>query len=124
MKITKHIPAILLGVLFVAFGLAFFFNLMPAPDPKELNTNEQSFMALFGSTGYMKFVKVFEVVFGILLLIPKTRALGLILIAPIIVNIACYEMFIHKAPGIGFALLILNTIGVFLNKEKYQGILS
>jgi putative oxidoreductase len=122
MKITKHIPAILLGVLFVAFGLAFFFKLMPAP--KGLNADEQSFMALFGSTGYLKFVKVLEVAFGALLLIPKTRALGLILIAPIIVNIACYEMFIHKAPGIGFALLILNAIGIFINKEKYQGILS
>jgi putative oxidoreductase len=122
MKYTKHIPAILLGILFVAFGLAFFFNLMPAP--KDLNADEQSFMALFGTTGYLKFVKVLEVAFGALLLIPKTRALGLILIAPIIVNIACYEMFIHKAPGIGFALLILNALGIFLNREKYMGIMA
>jgi putative oxidoreductase len=122
MKITKQIPAILLGILFVAFGLAFFFKLMPAPE--NLNTDEQSFMALFGGTGYMKFVKVLEVAFGALLLIPKTRALGLILIAPIIVNIACYEMFIHKAPSIGFALLILNAVGIFLNKEKYQSIIA
>ena len=122
MKYTKHIPAILLGVLFVAFGLAYFFDLMPKPEG--LNANEISFMTLFASTGYLKFVKVLEVVVGFLLLVPKTRALGLILIAPIIVGIAAYEFFIHGGPGIGLALLILNAFGIFLNREKYMSIIN
>jgi putative oxidoreductase len=122
MKITKQIPSILLGLIFAGFGIAFFLHAMP--EPKDLNANEQSFMTLFGSTGYMTFIKICEVVFGILLLIPKTRALGLLLIAPIVVNIACYEMFIHKGPSIGVALVILNALGIFLNREKYQGIFS
>jgi putative oxidoreductase len=122
MKFTKHIPAILLGLLFAGFGIAYFLKLMPAP--KDLNADEVSFMTLFGSTGYLTFVKVCEVVFGILLLIPRTRALGLILIAPIVVNIACYEIFIHKGAGIGVALLVLNALGIFLNKEKYESILA
>ncbi len=122
MKFTKHIPAILLGILFVAFGLAYFFKLMP--EPKDLNTNEVSFMTLFAGTGYLKFVKVLEVVFGILLLIPKTRSLGLLLIAPIIVNIVCYEAFIHNGFSIGAALIILNALGIYLNKDKYASILS
>ena len=122
MKCTKQIPAILLGVLFVAFGLAYFFDLMPKPEG--LNANEISFMTLFASTGYLKFVKVLEVVVGFLLLVPKTRALGLILIAPIIVGIAAYEFFIHGGPGIGLALLILNAFGIFLNREKYMSIIN
>ncbi len=122
MKFTKQIPAILLGLLFAGFGIAFFLHLMP--EPKVLNANELSFMTLFGSTGYLTFVKVCEVAFGILLLLPRTRALGLLLIAPIIVNIVCYEIFIHKAPSIGVALLILCALGIFLNREKYSSILS
>jgi putative oxidoreductase len=121
MKYTKQIPAVLMGLLFAAGGIAFFLGKMPE---QQMNPDEQSFMALFGGTGYMKFIKVLEILFGILLLIPKTRALGLILIAPIIVNIACYEVFIHKAPGIGFALIILNAFGIFLNREKYMSIIS
>lgn len=124
MKYTKQIPAVLLGVLFVFGGIAYFFKLIPMPDIKTFNADEQSFTALFESTGYMKFIKVLEVAFGALLLIPKTRALGLILIAPIIVNIACYEIFFHRSPGIGVAMIMLNAIGIFLNKEKYQGIIS
>ena len=122
MKYTKQIPAIILGILFVAFGLAFFFKLMP--EQPNLNDNEKSFFGLFMTTGYMTFVKVLEVAFGILLLVPKTRALGLILIAPIIVNIAAYEFLIHKAPGIGLALLVLNAFGIYLNREKYMSIIS
>ena len=121
MKYTKHIPAILLGLLFVAFGLAYFFDLMPKPEG--LNSNEISFMTLFASTGYLKFVKVLEVVIGILLLVPKTRALGLILIAPVVVGIAAYELFIHGGVGIGLALLILNAFGIYLNREKYMSII-
>ena len=122
MKYTKQIPAIILGILFVAFGLAFFFKLMP--EQPNLNDNEKAFFGLFMTTGYMTFIKVLEVAFGILLLVPKTRALGLILIAPIIVNITAYEFFIHGTPGIGLALLILNAFGIYLNREKYMSIIN
>ena len=122
MKYTKQIPAVLLGLLFVAFGLAFFFKMMP--EQPNLNDNEKSFFGLFMTTGYMTFIKVLEVAFGVLLLVPKTRALGLILIAPIVVNIAAYEFLIHGTPGIGLALIVLNAIGIFLNREKYMSIIS
>jgi putative oxidoreductase len=81
-------------------------------------------MKLFGSTGYMTVVKICELLFGILILIPKTRALGLILIAPIAVNILIFELHIAKAPGIGVALVVVTAIAIYLNKEKYSSILS
>jgi putative oxidoreductase len=76
------------------------------------------------SKGYMSFVKVLEVAIGLLLLLPKTRALALILIAPITVNILCFELFIAQQPGIGVALVLLNVLGLYFNKEKYSSILS
>ncbi|MEQ1554422.1 MAG: hypothetical protein ABL929_09605, partial [Ferruginibacter sp.] len=119
MKIVKHIPAYILAVVFIVFGIMYFLKLMPVP---EMQGNQLSFMTLFSSTGYLTFIKVLEVVFGILLVFPKTRALGLLLILPIVVNILCFEVFIANQPGIGVALLVINIIGIYLNKEKYTAI--
>ena len=55
-------------------------------------------------------VKVLEIIIGILLVIKPTRALALLLIAPIVVNIFLFEIVIAHKPGIGVALLLINTI--------------
>jgi putative oxidoreductase len=121
MKIAKQIPAILLGLVFVGFGIPYLLKLMPTP---EMQGDMATFMSLFGSSGYMTVIKVLEVIIGLLLFLPKTRALGLLLIAPITVNILLFELCIAKAPGIGIALVLVNAIGIYLNREKYWGILS
>jgi putative oxidoreductase len=119
MQIVKQLPAYLLALPFVVFGLAYFFKMMPTPP---MEGDPLAYMTVM-SKGYMDFVKVCEVVFGILILVPKTRALGLILIAPISVNILAYELFIAHQPGIGVVLVILNALAIYFNKDKYAGIL-
>ena len=121
MQIAKQIPAYLLAFIFVAGGIAYFLKLAPQP---EMTGDPATFMALMGPTGYMTFVKVCEVLFGLFLVIPKTRALGLLLIAPIVVNILLFEVLIAKQPGIGVALLFLNVLAIYFNKEKHGSILS
>jgi putative oxidoreductase len=121
MKIVKQIPAILLGAMFVFGGAAFLFKFAPE---QPMTGDPETFMKLFGGTGYMTTIKVFELLFGILVLIPKTRALGLILLAPIVVNILLFELHIAKAPGIGVALVVVNALAIYLNKEKYSSILD
>jgi putative oxidoreductase len=122
MKIAKQLPAVLLGLVFFVFGLAHFIKFMPPPPPME--GDMATFFTLFSSSGYLNVIKVLEVVIGILLLIPKTRALGLLLIAPIAVNILLFELLIAKAPGIGVALVLLVLVGIFLNRDKYRGIIT
>lgn len=121
MNIVKQIPAYLLGALFVFGGVSYLFKLFPDP---AMSGDIETFMKLFASTGYMTIIKVCELLFGILILIPKTRALGLILIAPIVVNILIFELHIAKAPGIGIALMIVTALAMYFNKEKYSSILS
>jgi putative oxidoreductase len=121
MKIAKQIPAILLGLVYAVFGMAYFLKLIPTP---EMQGDMATFMSLFGSSGYMTVVKVLEVAIGLLLLLPKTRAMALLLIAPISVNILLFELCIAKQPGIGIALVAINAIGIYLNREKYWGILA
>ncbi len=121
MQIVKQLPAYLLGLVFVVFGLSYFFPFMPMPP---MEGDPAVFGGLMTKTGYMTFVKVLEISIGLLLFIPKTRALALILIAPITVNILCFELFIAKAPSIGIALVVLNAIGLYMNRAKYSSILA
>ena len=78
MKYAPTIAGIVLGLLFVMSAVTVLFNLVPMPElPKD--TPISHFMAAFGPTGYMKFVKVCELLGGILVAIPRTRNLGLLL---------------------------------------------
>jgi putative oxidoreductase len=122
MNIVKQIPAFLLGALFVFGGASHLFKFGPTPPP--MTGDAATFMNLFGSTGYMNVIKICELLFGILVLIPKTRALGLILLAPIVVNILIFELHIAKQPGIGVGLVVVTALAMYLNKEKYSSILS
>jgi hypothetical protein len=123
MKIVKQIPVVLLGLVFVVFGLDFFIHFMPKQEPK-MTADAGAFAGLLFSTGYLKVIKILEITFGALLLIPRTKALGLILIAPICIGILMFEIFMAHEPSIGVALVVLNAIGIFIYKEKYLPIIN
>jgi uncharacterized membrane protein YphA (DoxX/SURF4 family) len=107
-KLLKALPVIagiLLGLLFVMSGVVVLFNLMPTPElPK--GTPMAHFMAAFGPTGYMTFIKVLELTGGILVAIPRTRNLGLLVLGPIIVNILAFHLFITDGEGLFQPMLI------------------
>ena len=66
MKIATHIVAGLFGLMFLAGGLFFFFGTMPPGSPEDSLPGK--FMAAFGPTGYMAFVKVCEIIGGALVI--------------------------------------------------------
>ena len=63
-------------------------------------------MAAFAPTGYLTFVKVCQLLGGILVIIPRTRNFGLLVLGPIIINILAYHMFIMKGEGLLNPILI------------------
>lgn len=66
-------------------------------------------------TGYMKFVKAFEVIGGILVAIPRTRNFGLLVLGPILVNILAYHAFVLKGEGLfSIPLLIFCAMALYL----------
>ena len=121
MNLAKQIPSYLLALVFIVFGANFFLHFLPMP---LMSGDAGSFAGLLYKSGYLLFVKILEVVIGILLLVPVTRALALLLIAPIAVNILLFEVCLSHQPGIGVVLVIVNAIGIILNKEKYLGIIA
>lgn len=113
MKYAAIIASILLGGLFIMSAVTVLFNLMPMPElPKD--TPIFHFMTAVGPTGFMKFVKVFELLGGILVIIPKTRNLGLLCLGPIILNILAFHQFV-AGDGILQPMLIgISALALFL----------
>lgn len=92
---TRHLPTIarvLLGLIFFVFGLNGFLNFIPAPPPPEVIV---PFMKGLMSTGYFfPLLKATEVTCGLLLLANRFVPLALILLSPIIVQIAAFHFLL------------------------------
>ncbi len=127
----KHAPNIaggLLGLLFIVFGMNFFLKFIPMPPgPPEGSPPALFFAALF-PTGYLAFVKVLEVLGGLLVAIPKSRNIGLLVLGPIIVNILAFHIFLLKGAALADPVVILVTIlPLFLlwtARKSFAGLLN
>ena len=121
MKYLSLVPVYLLSIIYLVFGSNFFLHFIPMPP---MTGNAGTFVGVIYSTGFLAFVKVLEMLFAILLLLKPTRAIGLLLIAPISVNILLFELFIAQQLGIGILLVALNIWAIYAAKEKYLGIVA
>jgi len=114
-KYPPIIAGVLLGLLFVMSAIMVLFNLVKAPPPLE-GSPMAMFFGAFGPTGYLTFVKIFELVGGLFVMIPRLRNFGLLLLGPVIVNIVAFHIFI----GGGFKdlldpmLLIIIVLALYL----------
>jgi uncharacterized membrane protein YphA (DoxX/SURF4 family) len=92
MKIVVLIARILLGLVFVVFGLDKLIHIFPVPPQPPGVMGE--YLHAMTTTHYMMVVGVFEVVGGLLLIIGRFVPLGLCLLAPVIVNILIVDVLI------------------------------
>ena len=92
MKYLNRITAALLGLVFVVFGTNFFLKFISIPQQPE-GSPAVMFMGGMFVSGMLVFVKVLEILGGVLLAIPATRNLGLLVLGPIIVNIFAFHFF-------------------------------
>ena len=127
----KHLPAIagaLLGLAFIAFASMVLFKLGPTPPSPPADSPAALFMGAFGPTGYLHFVKVLELLGGILVAIPKTRNFGLLILGPILVNILAFHVFITKGEGLVDPVLItLCVLALYLlwaDRRKFLNLLN
>jgi putative oxidoreductase len=106
MKIVATIARILLGLVFLVFGLDKFFPFIPQ-GPMPTGVAGQFMGALF-SSHYIWAVGAFEAAGGLLLLINRYVPLGLCLLAPVIVNILLVgALLTHSALPSGIVVAIL-----------------
>jgi len=111
MKTLTTLVATLLGLMFVVFGLNFFLHFFPVPQPQE-GSDAAKFFGAMGA-GYWTVIKSLEILGGVLLLLPRLRNWGLVIIGAIVVNIACVHQFLFcgiKDPFVIFAIAAVHYL--------------
>jgi putative oxidoreductase len=96
MKIVVSIARILLGLVFFVFGLNGFLHFMPNPPPTPA---AGAFFGALIATHYMFFL-IFtpQVIGGALLLIGVAVPFALVILAPVVVNILFFHIYL--SPGL------------------------
>ena len=105
MKIAVLIARILLGLIFVFFGVNGYLNFLHAPMPP--GQAGQYMGVMFGSF-YMYFVSLVQLVGGVILLSGRFIPLALVLLGPVLVNILLFHISFQPSglpPGIVCAVL-------------------
>lgn len=96
---------------------------MPMPEMSE------EMMQIMGGFMTIKWifplVAIIEIIGGALIAIPKTRALGALVIFPIMVGIFVHHL-VHDLSGIGIALILfaINIWAIVTNWNKYEPIIK
>lgn len=123
-QIILAVLSVLLGLIFINAGLNKFFNYIPMPEelPEEMLKDFQAFNEI---VWLMPLVAVAEIIGGILIMVPRWRALGALILFPVMVGILLTHIIVEPA---GLIMVIVYW-AIFLwiiyeNKHKYDGIVS
>lgn len=123
-KKILFVLCLLFGLMFINAGLNKFFNYMPAPD--DIPENMIQLMGAIDQFGWlMPLIGLVEVLGGILIILPKTRALGAIVIFPIMVGIMLTHL-INSQMGLPIAsvLFVILLWVLYENRKKYAGLIG
>ena len=123
---TRAIAAlrILFGLAFTVFGLDGFLHFIP--QPKEMPPEGAMALGMaFMKSGYLfQLIKGTELACGLLLLANRFVPLALVLLAPVIVNIVAFHLFLAPS-GLVLALVFLGVeLGLaWANRAAYRPLL-
>ena len=119
-KKILFIVSLLFGLMFINSGLNKFFHYMPMPKtiPEGLLTIITAFMSI---KWLMPLIAVAEITGGILVITNKYRALGAIIIFPVMIGVVLTHIF-NDQSGLVLALVlfIINIWVIVENREKYM----
>jgi uncharacterized membrane protein YphA (DoxX/SURF4 family) len=107
MKIVAIVARIMLGLIFLAFGLNGFLNFMHAPLPTGL---AGTFIGALVASHFILFVAAVQVISGALLLVNRFVPLALALLAPVLYNILVFHITMQPSglpPGLSASILWL-----------------
>ena len=121
MKIVTLIARILLGLVFLVFGLNGFLNFLnTGPAPTGL---AGQFLGALILSHYYWVVAALQIAGGALLLVNRFVPLALVLIGPIIVNIICFHVFMNPSGAPPAAVVtVLWLIVFYRNRQLFSGI--
>lgn len=117
MKTATLLARALLGLIFIVFGLNFWFRLIPIPAAEG---QAGAFMGAMFASGYLAVIKGLEILGGLLVWSGRFTAAGLTLLIPIIVNILLFDYFLVKAFNpLSTASAVLALFLVWTERQKF-----
>ena len=118
------VVSLLFGAFFVLYGLDKFSEFMPEPESMTLKS-KGFVLALQQSEWIMPLIGVVEIVGGLLLMIPQYRALGAVVIAPVVVCIVLANAY-QNPDNLPFAAILPAVLLwiMFENRKKYAPMLK
>ena len=123
-KIAVLVTRVLLGLIFLVFGLNGFLNFIPMETPTDPKIG--AFMGGLFQTGYFfPFLKGTEVLIGIALLANRYTALALVILTPIALNILLFHLFLAPEGSLlSIVIMALLAYQTGLHKDKYKTLLT
>jgi hypothetical protein len=115
---------VLLGLLFLIMGLNGFFNFLPAPT--SIPPKAGAFFGAMMATGYLiPLVSATQAVAGVFLLSNRFVPLAVVILAPVVVNIAFYHVFLSPTMGVPLAAvaLVLELYVAWAYREAFRPLL-
>lgn len=122
MKVGSLIARILLGLIFLFFGLNGFLNFIPMPPMEGL---AGQFLGALMASHFTVVISGIQVAGGLLLLLNRYVPLALVLLGPVIVNIFFFHALMAPA-GLPLAIvvIVLWLIVAARNKRHLAGIFA
>ncbi len=109
------VASLLFGLMFINAGLNKFFQYIPVPEDMPEAAMDM-FIAMDTITWLMPILAIFEIIGGVLIIIPKYRALGAVIITPIMAGILAH----HFTLGFGLPIpLVLAAVLVWIIAENW-----
>tara|TARA_B100000482_G_C12383288_1_gene209956 strand:- start:33 stop:458 length:426 start_codon:yes stop_codon:yes gene_type:complete len=137
MKTTLHtICTILLGLFFIYKGIDKMPIKLKDISKEEIVSTiieQQSYEAPVGykitmntmrQSGFLRMIALFQIIAGLLMIIPKTRLIGLLLLLPIIFNIFFMHVFFDNRIDENIVTGIILSINLILCSFYYKKIQS
>ncbi len=117
------IISFLFGAMMINSGLNKFLNYMPEMEMPEAASNLIG--AFIASEWLFPLIAIVEIIGGVLIIIPKTRALGAAMILPIMVGILLFNIFLAPSNlGISIVLSVILAWIIWENRKKYNHLIE
>jgi uncharacterized membrane protein YphA (DoxX/SURF4 family) len=125
MKIAVIICRVLLGLGFTVFGANMLFPFLPQPPPVPGSLTE-TFMTVMVPTRYMLMVGVFQLLGGLMVLSGRMAPLGLAFLAPVLVNIIAFHVFLQNGEGLvpGLVFTALEAFLIYAYRSHFKPLFS
>ena len=112
---------ILLGIVFVFFGLNIILQFLKMQPP---TGDAGEFTTILATHGFMRVVGLLQIIGGLLLLVGRYVPLALVILAPIIVNILMFHLLLLGGTGIlpGLVVAVLEGFLIWAYRLSFRGL--